>query len=156
MHEIALRESRHYYKSEAEFRHAQEQEWGHVLWQEDNHKDGLHSFYINKKKRKEIEAVLTRAIGEPFQSVKIKIRKDNPASKSQRVFIDYWNDDFNYYSIYSVSKNKVALLEYGDVLKRDGAIALFTGIKYLLLVYLIGRIAILIADRVVSWKKKRA
>lgn len=144
LHEVGMRDERRAYKSEAAFRKAC---GDHVLWAKDCRKKSRYSFYIALKSKAEIEKSLNISLGDLGKSVTIKILEDHPATKSQRVLLDFNNDDYEYYSIYSVNDRSMTPLEFGDQTKGDGFNAMLVGLKYMVLFYMVGRIMLAIALR---------
>jgi hypothetical protein len=151
-HEISLRDGRKHYASEAEFRRSC---GAGALWSEDCNNSRKYSFYIDANRKEDVERVLTAALNDDGQSVTIKILEDHPSARKQKVYIDFWNDDFNYYSVYAVDNRSVTPLEYGDLLKSDGIVGLGSGLKYMILFYIVGRIAFAVAVRYESRKQQQ-
>ncbi len=111
---------------------------GSVLTAAQNKPGGPYSFYIAKARRAAVQKSLTDAIGDRLQSVTLTISEDDPRAKTQLVKVDYWADDFNWYSIYRVGRGKVTPVAYYDVVKRDGALAVFSGIGAFIVMVLAG------------------
>lgn len=140
-HEIAVQNERRFFSSYQEF---QKVRTG-VLWEKDCRPGGPYTFYIDPRWRADLEKVLTEPIEDNAGSVTIKILSNNPATKEQTIYIDYWNDDYNYYSVYRVDRNGVTPLKYGDLTKGDAFTAAFCGFIYWIIAFVLGRIAIKIA-----------
>lgn len=143
-HEITWRNEHKNYNSAAEFHKFYGE---NALCAEECKNSKKYSFYIDTKRREKVEGYLTATLNDNTKSVNIRILEDHPATRKQKVYIDYWNDDFNYYSVYAVDNRSVTPLEYGDLIKSDGIVALGTGLKYMILFYITGRVLFAIAVR---------
>ncbi len=126
-----------------------------ILWQKDCKDSKKYSFYIDAKKKESIEETLTAALNDNVRCVTIKILEDNPSTKRQRIYVDYWSDDFNYYSVYAVNNRSVVVLKYGDSTRHDGVMAAFIGFRYMILFYVLGCIVFAVAVWCESEKQKK-
>ncbi len=143
-HEVGLQNGRGCYKSEAEFRKAMGAE---ALWSEGCRNNSNYSFYIDPRSREDIQRTLTSMQGDTSRGVTIKLLENHPSAKSQKIYIDYWNDDYSYYSVYSVQGHSLTPLEFGDFTRGDSFQGLMIGFEYMLIAYVVGRIALAIAAR---------
>lgn len=95
-----------------------------VLWPEDIPK---YNYYITEKDLLRITENINKTFREKFETITIKILDSDEVAKKQTIFIDKWQDDYNFYFVYEVTDNKVVPLRYGDLVKSDGVVAFGAG-----------------------------
>lgn len=136
-YDISMRNLLKYYKSDSKL----EKDCGiKIIRSKDCKNSKKYSFYIDIRKKGYIERTLTAEQNDSLKSISVKILENDSISKKQKIYVDYCDDDFNYYSIYEVNNHSVTPLEYGDLIKADGFKAVCYGLLYMLSFYIFGRI----------------
>lgn len=138
LHEVAREHAQSKYENEEQFRRESEATWGKILWSDMNRPGHPYSFHIHSKQVDALASEVTNSLNDHLKHVEIYVIENNTKQDKQKIRVNYQNDDFAYYSIYSVDKNGVTPLEYGDCVKRDGAQALFAAFPTIALTNVLG------------------
>ncbi|MHB1458354.1 MAG: hypothetical protein ACYC0V_15715, partial [Armatimonadota bacterium] len=100
-----------------------------IITSDDNGARELASFNISRKDVDLVQRKLTEDMNNPLGAAYIKLLYDDPSGKKQIVRLHLWDDDYDFYYIYSVDGDVVRPLQYGDMTMRDGAMSSSAGMK---------------------------
>ena len=109
-----------------------------ILTSEDNSTNRSASFYVRRQDVDQVQRRLTKDMNNPLGAAYIRLLYDDPSGKKQIVRLHLWDDDYDFYYIYSVDGNVVRPLQYGDMIMRDGAESTTEGYICFITLFLIG------------------
>lgn len=131
-----------------------------ILTPEDNRASRSASFYIKQQDVDLVQQRLTKNMNNPRGAAYIKLLYDDPSGKKQIVRLHLWDDDYDFFYIYSIDGNIVRPLQYGDMTMRDGAMSSSAGMKSFTNLFfpglaVIGLVYLLLVVRTkMQWKRK--